>query len=165
MKAIEKLTKAISAAEEELDEIERVIDSLTVETQAATSRITADLLSGEIDDAKAAKLREQAERELERMQDRRETLRSALPELRARLAAEQEVGRLVTVEKSRDELRRALANRERALRQFAARTREANAAAAEVGRHRKLIDARLATLRPLLRDDEELGLDLARAVH
>jgi len=67
MKAIERLSKAISAAEEELDEIDRVIDPLTDEKQAALSRITADLLSGVIDDAEAAKLREQAELELDRL--------------------------------------------------------------------------------------------------
>ncbi len=89
----------------------------------------------------------------------RQTLTSGLPELRSRLAAEQESERRARAEKLRAEARQALANRERALRRFGACTRDAVSAAREVERHRELVDASVDALRPLA-DDEELGLDL-----
>jgi len=160
MTGIEKMTKAISGAEEELREIDSEIDPLAAETRSALGRVTADLLSGVIDDAKAAKLREQAERELQRIGDRRETLRAALPELRARLAAEQEAERRARAEKLRAEARQAIDNREKALRRFGACTRETVSAAREVERHRKLTDDAVSALGGVLAEGEELDLSL-----
>ncbi|MEJ7791839.1 MAG: hypothetical protein WKF65_07715 [Gaiellaceae bacterium] len=154
---LEKVSKTILDAERELQELDGTIDRVAAETAAATRRINADRIAGAVDDREAGRL-EAAVRELERMQARRQVLQSALPELLTRREAAEEEARSHQVEKKRDELRRAVANRERALRQFAARTREHNASAAEVGRHRELVDACVAGLTPLLADTEDVGV-------
>jgi len=157
---IDKLSKAISAAEEDLDEIDRVIDPLAVETQAALGRVTADLLSGVIDDAKAAKLREQAELELERMRERRETLMTGLPGLRERLASEEETERVRQVEKQRVELRQSAHTRDRAQKKFVTDVRDTLAAGRELQRRRELVEADVQTIGAMLQPGEGLGVDI-----
>jgi len=154
---LEKVSKTVLDAERELQELDGTIDRVAAETAAATRRINADRITGAVDDREAGRL-EAAVRELARMQARRQVLQSALPELLARREAAEEEARSHQVEKKRDELRRAVANRERALRQLAARTREHNAAAVEVERHREFVDAAVAALTPLLADTEDVGV-------
>ncbi len=163
MKTTQKAKEAVEKARRELAEIDGTADVLAAETQAELTRIAADTLAGVTAEREGGRLREQATRKRDEVRARRETLQLALPELIARLEAAEEAERASTASKRRDELRHAVANRERALRHFAARTREVNAAAAEVGRHRELVNVCVETLKPLLRDNEGLGLDLDEA--
>ncbi|MEJ7790750.1 MAG: hypothetical protein WKF65_02120 [Gaiellaceae bacterium] len=139
-KNLKRRAEDVAKAERELEEIENTLLRLEEETRAVLARVGANLLAGAISEPEADRLREQAEGELVRLRRRADVLRQALPEFVARREAAEEAERASKVEKRRDELRHAVANRERALRQFAARTREVNAAAAEVGRHREFVN-------------------------
>lgn len=115
---VEKAKQDFAKTERELTEIDATYDVLAAETQAALTRITADTLAGVTSEREGARLREQATRKRDEVEARRETLRLALPELKARLEAAEEAARVITVEKLRDEVRQALAGRAQALRRF-----------------------------------------------
>lgn len=156
----EKLAEAVTKMETELAMTETNIVTLTAAADETLAVIAADELTGEITTERADKLRADAKAALEKERARLGKLRAALPELRQRLADGRESERLRAGERQRATLHDAVKSRDRAVRQLAARVREAATAGREVERHRAVVEAELERLSELLMPGETIGVDL-----
>ena len=159
-KNLKRRAEDVAKAERELSETDAAVPRLQEETRSALARIGADFVAGTITDREADRLREQAEFELDRLCTRADVLRQALPELRQRLAAEEEAERTATLAKARSVVRTDVGNRDRAQKKFASLVRETAAAGLELQRHRGLIEADVQTIGAMLQPGEGLDVDI-----
>ncbi len=147
--------RVIAAAERELTGAERQVTELEATTAGMLSTVAADTVEGTITADQAAARRAAATSELTEARDRADALRRGLPELRERLAQEDEQRRQRQLAKARDDGRHAQQAANSAAKALRMPLREAITAARELERHRALADDAEAAVTALLTADDE----------
>jgi len=147
---IEQGELELAAAELQTAELERT-------TPDALAAVAADVAEGLVASEQAASRRDAANHALTEAREREDGLRRSLPELRQRLAQEDEQRRQRQLQKARDDARHAQQAATSAAKALGRPLREAITAARELERHRALADDAEAAVTALLTADDEPG--------
>ena len=147
--------RLIEAGERELARAEQLTKELEATTASSLAALAADAAEGLVTAEEAASRRAAATSALTEAREREDGLRRSLPELRERLAQEDEQRRLREVATARHTHRNAEQATTLAAKALARPLREAAAAARELGRHRALTAEAEAALLALLAPTDE----------
>lgn len=154
------LSDLIAAAELELPVAERLLTEAAAAEESVLARLAADELVGAASAGDVARVRELTAGRTAVARERVKSLRRALPELRTRLAEEQERERARDLGRARESLRQAAGSRDRAAKNVLRAVRAAVSAGDELERHRELTEAAIEKVNVLRAGGEDVGVDL-----